>query len=143
MRFGNLSLLLDLSGYAHVQVVINVEDLLSELSCHVFELLSHPGVVYTAIIVAFSLQQESVRIGSMDLLPREVLTLLELLGDLRWIDLECWEGNLRLPSTLLCLVCQQGCYGLMARCRGALHLWSFLRKFSLRHSLRRAKSILL
>ena len=31
----------------------------------------------------------------------------------------------------------------MAGCRGALHLWSLLRKFSIRGSLRRAKSIVL
>ena len=108
MCLGHLSLLLDLGGYAHVQVVIDVEDLLSELACHVFELLSHPGVVSSAIVVAFSLEQESVRIGSIDLLPREVLSFRQFLDGQGWIDLERWERNLRLPSPLLCFLCSHG-----------------------------------
>ena len=87
MCLGHLSLLLDLRGYTHVQVVIDVEDLLSELACHVFKLLSHPGIVSAAVVVAFSLQQESVRIGSMNLLSREVLSFWKLLGDQSRIDL--------------------------------------------------------
>ena len=130
MCLGHLSLLLDLGGYTHVQVVIDVEDLLSELACHVFELLSHPGVVSSAIVVAFSLQQESVRIGSIDLLPREVLSFRQLLDGQGWIDLERWERKLRLPSPLLCFVCSHGCHSLMAGRRWALHLRSLLRIFS-------------
>ena len=116
MCLGHLSLLLDLRGYTHVQVVIDVEDLLSELACHVFKLLSHPGIVSAAVVVAFSLQQESVRVGSMNLLSREVLSFWKLLGDQSRIDLERWERNLRLPSPLLRFVCSHSCYGLMAGC---------------------------
>ena len=131
MCLGHLSLLLDLGGYSHVQAVIDVEYLLSELACHVFELLSHPGVVRAAVFVAFSLQQESVRIGSMKLLSREVLSFRQLLDSQgRRIDLERWERNLRLSSPLLFFVCSPGCYSLMAGCRGALHLWFLLRKLS-------------
>lgn len=116
MCLGHLSLLLDLRGYTHVQVVIDVEDLLSELACHVFQLLSHPGIVSAAVVVAFSLQQESVRIGSMNLLSREVLSFWKLLGDQSRIYLERWERNLRLPSPLLRFVCSHSCCGLMAGC---------------------------